>query len=168
MKKCMVWLLAALLLAGCAAEPVYETIGDVCGNSEPVSTPGTIEFAVPEGAQVQTSETDSGVNYYTVGDWEIWTQVREGGDIRATMKEVTGMDPDALTVMSRQVDGMDCHETTWTANGEDGVMVGRAAVLDDGNHHYCMALMVPQAQAEQIGENFMQLLDSVMISGKES
>ena len=168
MKKCIVWLLAAMLLSGCGAEPVYETIGDVCGNTEPVTAPGTMEIAVPEGAQMQTSDTDSVDTYYTIGDWEVWTQILESGDIHATLETITGMDSEALTVVCYEVDGMDCHETTWTSTGEDGILVGRVAVLDDGKHHYCLALTVPQNQAGDLAENFGQLLDSVTITGTES
>lgn len=168
MRKWMLFWAAALLLSGCAAEPVYETIGDVCGNTEPVAAPGEITFAPPDGAARETSADGSGRNIYTVGAWEIWTQVYPGGDIRATMEQITGLGAQALTVMERQANGMACYETAWTTTGENGSLVGRAAVMDDGNYHYCLGLLVPEDQAEGIGEVFSQLLTTVTVTNTQT
>lgn len=163
MKKCVVWVMAALLLTGCAAEPVYETIGDVWANSEPVSAPGMIEFAMPDGAQMEVLE-ESASRCYTVGEWEIWTQVCPGGDIRSTMAQVTGIGADALTIVTRQMQGMACYETAWSTTGEDGMKVGRTAVMDDGNYHYCVSVTVPETDANEVAEFYGQILDSVTVS----
>lgn len=163
MKKCVVWMMVALLLTGCAAEPVYENIGDVWANSEPVGSPGTIEFSLPDGAQMEVLE-DSDSKCYTVGEWEIWTQVYPGGDVRSTMEQETGIGGDALTIIERQTQEMSLYETAWSTTGEDGMKVGRTAVLDDGTYHYCVSVMVPETDAGEAGEFYNQILDSVTVS----
>lgn len=164
MKKCVVWVVVMLILTGCAAEPVYETIGDVCGNTEPVSSPGSIDFALPDGAQMQVLEDETDSKSYAVGNWEIWTQVHPGGDIQSTMEQVTGLSAQALTVIQRRVQDMACYEAAWSTTGEDGMKVGRTAVLDHGDYHYCISVMVPEEDASEVGDFFSQILDSVTIS----
>lgn len=164
MKKCVMWIVMALLLTGCAAEPVYETIGDVCGNSEPVGSPGTMDFALPDGAQMEVLEEDDDCKSYAVGEWEIWTEVYTGGDLSATIEQVTGLGAEALTVIESPAQELACHETVWSTTGEDGVKVGRTAVLDDGAYHYCISVMVPEEDAAEVGDFFSQILQSVTIS----
>lgn len=167
LKKGIIWIMTALLLTGCAAEPVYETIGNVWDNPEPVASAASMEFSLPDGAEMEVLSEESGSKSYRVGNWELWTEVYPGGDVSATLEQVTGMDADALTVIQRQVGNMDCHETTWTTTDEEGVNVARAAVIDDGNYHYCISLMVPEEDAQEVGNFFEEILYSVNLVDTE-
>ena len=166
MKKGIVWIMLMLLLTGCSSETTYETIGNVWEESEPTAVQGTMDFALPEGARMEVLE-ENGSKYYSVGNWEIWTQVYPSGNIRSTIELVTGLEPDMPTVVRQQVEDMTCHETAWSTTGEDGMKAARTAVLDDGNYHYCISVMVPESDAEEVGDFFTQILDSVSISGTE-
>ena len=156
--------LAALLLSGCGAEPVYETIGNVWENDEPVFAPAGMEFAVPEDAHMEVVEGSSGEKIYRIGDWELWTGTYSAGDLSATMEEITGLESGNLTVISRRVGAYDCHETAWTTTGEDGTWVARTAVIEEGGYHYALSMMVPQEDADQLGSFFSQVLASVNLA----
>ena len=162
MKIIVFTLVGILLLSGCASEPVYETIGDVWENTEPVVSPGRMEVPLPEGAEMEVLEAN-GDGFYRVGDWELWTKVLSGGDLKKTLAALSGMDADSLTVIDRNLQGYDCHETTWTVSSEDGIHVVRAGILDDGNYHYCLCVSVPEEEAGEAGEVFSQILQSVTI-----
>lgn len=162
MKIIVFALVGILLLSGCTSEPVYETIGDVWENTEPVVSPGRMEVPLPEGAEMEVLEAN-GDGFYRVGDWELWTKVLSGGDLKKTLVALSGMDTDSLTVIDRNLQGYDCHETTWTVSSEDGIHVVRAGILDDGNYHYCLCVSVPEEDAGEAGEVFSQILQSVTI-----
>lgn len=164
LKKWISLILTTLLLSGCGAEPVYETIGDVWANDEPVFAPAGIEFAAPEDAQMEVMEGDSGEKIYRIGDWELWTGTYTAGDLSATLEEVTGLQSGNLTVISRQVGNYACHETAWTTTGEDGTWVAQTAVIEDGGYHYALSMMVPQEDADQLGRFFTQVLGSVNLA----
>ena len=163
MKKVLVGVLAALMLSGCGAEPVYETIGDVWEQTEPAVNPGRMEVPLPEGAEMEVMD-GNGDGAYRVGDWELWTKVLDGGDLNKTLQTLSGMDASALTVIDRELQGYDCHETTWTVTSEDGAHVVRAGILDDGNYHYCLCVSVPEEDAGEAGEVFSQVFQSVTIT----
>lgn len=163
MKKVLVGLAFALVLSGCAAEPVYETIGDVWEQTEPVVSPGRMEVPLPEGAEMEVMEAN-GDGFYRVGDWQLWTKVLSGGDLKKTIQALSGMDADALTVIQRKMGDYVCYETTWTAAAEDGTQVLRAGILDDGTYHYCLCISVPQEDAGEAGAVFGQVFRSVTIT----
>lgn len=168
MKRILVCVMAAAMLSGCAAEPVYETIGNAMEDTQPVAAPGTIELVLPEDAQMQVVEDEFGSKSYRIGDNEVWTQVRTGGDISATMEQVTGISAEALTVMEYQLMDMPCYELAWITATEEGMKVARTAVIDDGNYHYCVSLMMPEEKAESLGDSFSELLSGLRVSGTDS
>lgn len=166
MKKGIIWIMAALLLSGCAGdtEPVYETIGNVWENEEPVSAPASIEFAVPDGAEMEAVSTDSEVKIYRIGDWELWTQALDGGDLRATFEQLTGMDWDALTVVNHPVGEKNVYETAWTAMDEEDTYIIRAAVIEEGDYHYCLSLMALEDNSRTVGQFFTEILENVNLA----
>lgn len=165
MKKVLLFVMVAVFLGGCAAEPVYETIGNAMEDTLPVGAPGTIELTLPEDAEMQVIDGESGSKSYRIGDMELWTQVCEGGDISDTLEQVTGIRSDALTVMEYQLDEMSCNEIAWITNTDEGSLVCRTAVLDDGNYHYCISLMMPEENAQELSTSFSEIMDGVSISG---
>ena len=43
-------------------------------------------------------------------------------------------------IQTRQ-DGKDRYDFVWSAAGETGERLGRGAIVDDGNYHYCLSAM---------------------------
>ena len=149
MKKCIIPALIVLaMLSGCAAQETMETVSDV--PAAPVVAPlREISMALPEEAASPTVESDS-QRLYLCEDYEITVQILDGGDLNQTVKTLSGYDRDALTVLSTRKDNLDCYEFVWACAGEEGELVGRGMVLDDGYCHYCVSIL---GEAEQAMEN---------------
>jgi hypothetical protein len=44
----------------------------------------------------------------------------------------------------------DRYDFVWTCAGEEGQRLGRAAILDDGNYHYCMSALWDAGEASEV------------------
>ena len=52
------------------------------------------------------------------------------------------------------------YDLVWTAAGEEGDILCRAAVIDDGHYHYCLTAMVEAAQANAVQSTWNDLFAS--------
>lgn len=147
MLKIIVILLILGLLTGCSDPTVYETLGDVIHVSATRPQPGQIMLEFPQQAAIMTAS--GGDMLYTCGDYTISLQTLEGGDLASTVRTLCGFDMEKLTVMETNCEGHVRYEWVWTSAGETGDVICRAAVLDDGNYHYCLCV---QAEAEKAGK----------------
>lgn len=154
MKKICIILLCFLLLTGCVATETFETLADVYGEQN-MPEPKQVMISIPEDAQAVVGET--GVLYLCDG-YEITVETLSSGDINETLLQLTGFESDDLTVMETAQLGQSRYECVWTATGEGGDMVGRAAVLDDGCYHYCVTVMGAAEDAQKLKETFSQVL----------
>lgn len=152
MKKWIVIVVAALMLTGCARETVvYETVGPVEMEPEPVPAAGQIKLVLPEGAAAEAMAEESGMEVYHWEGYELRLETLDSGDIQKTIQTITGIDYDSLTVMEHQKDGMQFYQTVWSGAGEEGLLLGRALVADDGYYHYCVSLLGPEdGQTQEI------------------
>ena len=164
MRKLAWFLVLMMCLSGCVQmeeRPVMETIADEI--AEPVAAePKPMAVWLPEEAAAQTM-VEAG-ECYTWGECELRLQTLTGGDIRATLEQLTGLNPEWLTVMEYQRDGLQLYQTVWSAAGEEGITLGRCLVADDGNYHYCLSLLSPEG--EDVSEDFAQICASLDLSGE--
>lgn len=146
MKKCVIPILIILaMLSGCGTQETMETISDV--EAAPVMAEmREISLVLPEEAASPTVESDS-ERLYLCEDYEITVQILDGGDLNQTVKTLSGYDRDALTVLATRKENLDCYEFVWASAGEQGELVGRAMILDDGCYHYCVSILGDSAQA---------------------
>ena len=164
MRKFVFVLVLMLCLAGCADAPVMETVAD--GIIQPVAAePKAFSVWLPEDAAAQTMADGQTGECYTWGDCEVRIQTLTGGDIRATLRSLTGLDPERLTVMEYARDGLQLYQTVWSMTGEEGVSLGRCMVADDGAYHYCVSLVSPEDA--DVGETYAQICASMTI-GEEA
>ena len=163
--KNAIWIgLLLLCMAGCGAEPVYETIGNVWDNEQTVHSPSVIEFALPEDAQMEVlGNTDTGA-VYQIGQWTLWTQVLEGGDVPRSMETLSGLKKDRLQIISHPLGSYSCYEAVWSAAEEEGETLVRTAVIPYGPYHYCLSLKAPAEQGEQAGGLFSGILENVYLN----
>ena len=165
MRKFVFVLVLMLCLAGCADMPVMETVAD--GIVQPVMAEAKEMFVwLPEEAAAQTMAEGQTGECYTWGDCEVRIQTLTGGDIRATLRSLTGLDPEKLTVMEYERDGLQLYQTVWSMTGEEGVSLGRCMVADDGAHHYCISLVSPENA--DVGETYAQICASMTIGEEAS
>ena len=162
MKKLVFLLVLMMCLCGCTDEtPVMETVDD--GIVEPVAAePKPMAVWLPEGAAAQTMAGAG--ECYTWGECELRLQTLDGGDIQATLRQLTGLSPDRLTVMEYERDGLQLYQTVWSATGEEGINLGRCMVADDGEYHYCLSLLSPEDA--DTAEDFAQICASLDLSGE--
>jgi len=167
MKK-IIWILAAVLcICGCGNSdaPVMETVADEI--IRPVAAePSPIALWLPDNAAAQTMAEGESGECYLLGESELRIQTLDGGDIRATLRSLTGLDPEKLTVMEYERDGIQLYQTVWSCTSEDGIRLGRCMVADDGNYHYCISLVSPENA--DVAEDYAQICASLDLSGEAS
>ena len=146
MKKCWIFLILPLLLCGCAAEETYETIADDIVQSV-MAQPKEITVSLPDNAVAPVLESDSEQVYFCE-DYEIVIETLSAGDLDATIQSVSGYSKENLTVMETEQDGVKRYDFVWASAGENGDMLGRAVILDDGSYHYCMSVLRDAATTE--------------------
>ena len=158
MKKILCFLFAALLLGGCAAEDTLETISDEW--LEPaLAQQRSIQVELPGEAALPAMESDAG-RIYLCQDYEICLQTFRSGDLNATIRSLSGMDRDRLTILETEQEDMTRYEFVWAAAGEMGDRIGRAAILDDGNYHYCLSLLREEGVTESSQISWDQIFSS--------
>lgn len=155
-KLCICFVL--LLLTGCSQPEDFETMADTY--EEPEILPAeSIWVQLPEEAAVNTVQTD-GAQLYLCDGYTLELQTLPAGNMQATLRSVTGYEPDRLTVMERRQGELDRYECVWVAAGEGGDQVGRTAILDDGRYHYVLTLMTDAQLAGELAETWQVILDS--------
>jgi len=132
-------LLLTVFLTGCAREEVMETIADVYAVPA-AAEPKRISVELPEDVVAPVMESTS-EQVYLCNGYEIVIETREGGDLNDTMQAISGYEKNDLTVMTTRDGENQRHEFVWAAAGEEGERIGRAVILDDGAHHYCMTIL---------------------------
>lgn len=146
----MKWIviLMAMFLCGCSVQETFETISD-----EPVQVvmaqPREISVRLPDNAVAPVLESDT-EQVYLCEDYEIVIETLASGDLDATVRSICGYDRQQLTVMETQWDNVTRYEFVWTAAGEKGDRLGRAVILDDGSHHYCMSVLRDAQAVSQV------------------
>lgn len=162
MKKWIVLLLLCCLLSGCAAAPTFETLGDISHEQVLAPVPKEIVLALPKDAAVETVNSEQ--KAYECKDYSLWTQTVTAGDLNATVKALSGFTPDKLTVMESKTDTRKRYDFTWTAAGENGDMVFRAAILDDGEFHYCVTAVAEAKDMADLTDDWNTLFASMEIA----
>lgn len=157
MKKIQCVFATLLLLCGCSA-PVYETLGDVAHISSTLPPARQMKLQFPADAAIMTaSGTDM---LYQCGDYTICLQTMASGDLAATVRSLSGYEPPQVTLLETACSDHTRYDWVWTAAGEAGDVICRAAVLDDGKHHYCLSVSADAQKAGLLTESWNQLFGS--------
>ena len=129
-----------LLLGGCAkAETTVETVADVW-EVPAVAEPKEIRLELPGEALECAMESDTG-RLYLGRSYDVMVQTLTGGDLDATLRELTGFSRDEITVIQTRAEYPKRWEFAWAAAGESGERIGRGVIIDDGNYHYCLSAL---------------------------
>lgn len=162
MKKLVFLLVLVMVLSACGREtPVMETVTDEIAE-QTAAEPKPMAVWLPDGAAKQTMAGAG--ECYTWGECELRIQTLDGGDIRATLQTLTGLDPEKLTVMEYERDGIQLYQTVWSSTTEEGVLLGRCMVADDGANHYCISLLSPEDA--DVGDTYAQICASLTLGEK--
>lgn len=163
MKKCWIFILLALMLTGCGAAQTFETVADDL--IQPVMAPaGELTLALPDSAAAQTIQNDEGGTLYFCDGYILTVQTLDAGDMEQTAKTLCGFGTDSLTVIETMSGTVKRRDWVWMAAGEGGDQLGRAAVLDDGNYHYCVTVMADAETAGTLDEEWNSIFSSLTLS----
>ena len=160
MKKMGFILALALLLCGCAAADTFETVGDEYIQSV-MQQEKQVALTVEEGALIL--QGDTGTMYLCQG-YEVTVEVLSAGNLNSTFQSLTGFGVDDLTVVETAAADAARYECVWTAAGEEGDVVGRAVILDDGCYHYCVTVTADADEAASLQETWKAIFDSIVIT----
>lgn len=139
MKRWLCCLLPVLMLCGCGAEETLETVADEW-MVPAMAQPREVTLRLPEDLTMPVLE-EADRKMYLGEDYEILVETMASGDLDATLRSLTGYSADRLTVIRTQQNDAGRYDFVWTAAGEQGERLGRGAILDDGNYHYCLSVL---------------------------
>ncbi len=159
MKKIGWIFLILLLLTGCAGQQTFETLGTVPHQSPSTPQQAQVMVQLPEDAAQDVFQGEAETVYVCDG-YTICLQTFPSGDLKTTIQNLCGYDPEKLTVMESTSGAADRYDWVWTALADEGDMIGRGAVLDDGNFHYCLYVMAKAADAGNLSEQLNGLFRS--------
>ena len=160
MKKICWLLLAAVLLCGCSADQVVETVTDELLISA-MAPQKNLSVKLPANAAKSALAAEDGAQLYFCDGYVLTVQTVPGGDLNQTARILCGYDRDRLTVMETKLGGVKRYDWTWTSAGEGSMQVGRAAVLDDGDYHYCVSVMADEAGSGSLESQWDALFTSL-------
>lgn len=155
LKKLMLIVCFCCLLWGCAAAPTFETLGDVLHDQPAIMKTAAVDIP----ADAQSLATEKGTAWLC-GDYYLEMQTVYAEDLNVTVQAMSGFLPADLTVMTASHGDLDRYEWVWTAMSEEGEMLCRAVVLDDGSYHYCLTAMGPAALGNSLTEQWNEIFGS--------
>ena len=158
MKKYLVLTVLCCLLTGCAAEETFETIADEL-LQDAASPSWEILITLPQEAVVPVAQTETGALYHCDG-YELMLQTLPGGDLDATVRELTGYGREHVTMLKTNPGDYRRWDLVWTSMGEGGEQVGRASVLDDGCNHYVLSVLADAEEADRCRDSWEMVFGS--------
>ncbi len=163
MKKCWVIIWMALFLSGCGVQETFETLADDYDLSV-MAQMQQLHITLPPNAAVTTMENDDTGKIYLCDGYTVTVQTMPAGDLDGTLRQVTGFSKDQLTLMQTRMGNVIRYECVWSAVGEGGDQVCRAAILDDGCYHYAITAMADAELAGQLTQTWQGILQSATLS----
>lgn len=155
MKTIALLLLIPVLLCACGAAPTFETLGDVQHDMPSVLQKVCIQ--VPNSAEAFVEGDTTG---WLAEHYSIRQETFEGQQLSETMQALCGFSTDRLTVMTSGTEDIRRYEWVWTAMSEEGQLLCRAAVIDDGRYHYCLIAEGSAEYGKELNEQWNEIFSS--------
>ena len=156
MRKIGIILLVGILLSGCAAAPTFETLGDIRHEQEGGDMPHQIYVELPP--DVLRYE-----NSYFCNGYYLELQTMKADDLSQTVLAICGFSKEDLTLMTASSGDLQRYEWVWSAVGEEGDLICRAAVIIAGEHHYCLTAVASAELGGKLAEEWNQLFSSFTV-----
>ena len=151
MKRWIWILLPVVLLSGCKAETTLETVADEW-LVPAMAQPREMTVRLPEDTVLPVLEQD-GRQLYMGDGYELVLETRSSGDLEETIRQMCGFEKENLTVIRTRQEGEDRYDFVWTTVSEQGQQLGRGAVLDDGEYHYCLSVLRQDAPTSVVWQD---------------
>jgi len=162
MKRICCLLIGAVLLCGCSAPQAMETVTDELLLSA-MAPEKELSVKLPADASKPVMAAEDGAELYFCDGYTLTLQTTPSGDLDRTARTLCGYGADRLTVLQTKTGGAKRYDWTWTSAGEGSVQVGRAAVLDDGDYHYCVTVMADETAVGSLDGQWDTLFASLSL-----
>lgn len=156
-------LLFGVFLCGCAGTESFEVIGDNI-DELPIAAPAKVQLTLPKDSTLSVM-SGSDWQCYEEEHYQIIVQTYPSGDLSQTLQRVTGYQKENLSVMEISGGNIDKFLCAWSAVSEEGELVGRCAVLDDGVYHYCLSILVDADVSGEIRETLDAVFATYSLEG---
>ncbi len=167
MRKIWILSLAALLLAGCGKKQVLETVSDVQA-APTAAIMQQILVQLPPELSVPALHDEKTGDLYLCDDYSVMVQTVEAGDLAETIRNATGMDREELQILQTRQGDAQRYQWVWSANGENGIQVGRGCILDDGTYHYVLTALAEEAAAKEVQPVWKEMFASFrLVAGED-
>ena len=166
MRKTIVLFLLSLLLTGCGTQETFETVEDIIP-VEPVAVPQQFFVSLPEEAATPSFQDESGGELYVCDGFTVSKQILTAGDLEKTVSTLSGQSTRQLQIIKTKQGDQDRYDFVWTTAGEDGLQLGRACVLDDGNYHYALSTLTREDASEALRETLADMYGSCRLLDPE-
>ena len=166
MKKILAVLMIAAILCGCGAQETFETVEDLIP-VEPVVAPQQFYISLPDEAATPTFQEEKGGELYVCKGYTISKRITDSGDLEKTVKNLSGKEIKELQLIKTQKETFDRYDFVWSAAGEDGLQLGRACILDDGNFHYALSVMAEEETAGELQDTMQEMFASCKLLDPE-
>ena len=155
--------LVVALLSGCGQPVDFETMSDNYLQQE-LPQPCKANFWLPEDATQTVLGNGVTDTLYLCDGYTVAVQTLPAGNLDATLREVTGYGRDRVQFWERKEGENSRFVCVWVSAGEGGDQTGKATILDDGNYHYVLSVMVPAEDAGELADTWQYLMDSFSIA----
>lgn len=163
MKRLLAILLIVLLLCGCSKETMLETVTD--DMAEPVvAAVQRVQLHLPPELSAPALQSQENGTLYLCDDYSVTVQTLPSGDLRKTIHTTTGLDKENLQIQTIAQGDVKRHQFMWTANGEQGIEVGRTCILDDGVYHYVLTALAGEEAAGQVQQTWREIFASFCLA----
>ena len=156
-------LVFGIFLCGCNGTESYEVLSDdIVG--VPIAEPAKVELKLPEDSALAVM-SGSDWQYYEGEHYQIILQTFSSGNLDQTLQNITGYQIDNLSVIETSVDGIDKFHCAWSAVSDEGELVGRCTILDDGMYHYCLSVLVEADAACEVRDTIDAVFATYALEG---
>lgn len=162
MKRLWIVLVLAVLLTGCSAQQTFETFLDTC-DVPALAQIQQLQLSLPEEASVMTMDAGDNGKLYLCDGYTVTVQTLLSGDLQQTLQETTGFLPAQLQMIQTEVGDTMRYDCVWSAAGEGGDQIGRAAILDDGSYHYVVTAMADATSGGDMTQAWNELFGSIKL-----
>ncbi len=142
--KWLVVICCLILLTGCGAQPVWETVEDGIPEELPVLHTYEIALDLP-----LTYLGGSGENIlYQSGTAEVETVSFYAADLDAAVRQLSGFSPEQLNMVKTVRDDLPEYQFAWFSQTEEGGRLFRADLVMDGTACYAVVCSAPETSED--------------------
>ena len=151
-----------LLLTGCSAQPVWETVEDV------IPTDNQRAFVYEISVDLPLTYLDSGGNYslYETGSVEIQTASFHASSMDTAVREISGFSAEDLNIVKTIRETLPEYQFAWYSETEEGGRLYRADLVMDGTACYAVVCSAPESESG-FHEQARQVFAAFSLSGSE-